>query len=70
VSYTSFRLIGRRSLNREASDIGTSFVSAAKQHASTPRRKNELHFDDRSRSERLPRHGPLERLGEGAVEML
>jgi len=34
VSYTSFRLIGRRSLNREASDIGTSFVSTSKHTAS------------------------------------
>jgi hypothetical protein len=37
--------------------------------ASTLRRKNEPHFGDRSRSEWLAGHGPLERLGEGAVEV-
>src|SRR6058998_1171826 len=37
--------------------------------SSTPRRKNESHFVARSCRERLAGHGPLERLGEGAVEV-
>src|SRR5436853_5481736 len=39
------------------------------QCSSTSRRKNEPHFDGRSRCERLAGHGPLERLGKGAVEV-
>src|SRR3954447_23041290 len=37
--------------------------------ASTPRRKNKPHSEGHSRSEWLADHGPLERLGEGAVEV-
>src|SRR5437588_11072188 len=36
---------------------------------STPRRKNKPHSEGHSRSEWLAGHGPLERLGKGAVEV-
>src|SRR4051812_16488534 len=38
-------------------------------NTSTPRRKNKPHSEGHSRSEWLADHGPLERLGEGAVEV-
>src|SRR4051794_16878822 len=44
-------------------------VYIAPQGPSPPRRKNELRSDGHSRSERLSCHGPLERLGECAVEV-
>src|SRR3954453_4612363 len=42
---------------------------AAELRTSTPRRKNKPHSEGPSRSEWLADHGPLERLGEGAVEV-
>src|SRR4051794_28359498 len=46
------------------SSLGTMYKTA-----STPRRKNKPHSEGHSRSEWLADHGPLERLGEGAVEV-
>src|SRR3954464_14639347 len=44
-------------------------ISLSSEVTSTPRRKNEPHFVTCSRREWLAGHGPLERLGEGAVEV-
>src|SRR3954469_17644265 len=54
--------------NLQAVPAGEAHVEG-RERASTPRRKNKPHSEGHSRSEWLADHGPLERLGEGAVEV-